>query len=300
MIAVDWGTTSLRAYRLDSSGTVVEQRNAAAGVLACQGNFEAVLSKMLHGWPDTNVLMAGMIGSRNGWHEVPYVSSPAGLHEIAGGMHEFAAASLPGRSLFIVPGVSHVGHDHHPEVMRGEETQVLGLATKLSAADTHVICLPGTHSKWVTLAQGRIVSVRTAMTGELYALLRHRSLSAALMAECRDDAPDIDDPDAFARGVLDSSGHGGLGHHLFAARTQGLFGLLAPEAAPSYLSGLLIGHELRGLIPAICPRVHLVGATNLLVRYQRALGVLGVAATGHAQDMCSRGLFGVAAVRADH
>jgi 2-dehydro-3-deoxygalactonokinase len=300
MIAIDWGTTSLRACRLDSSGTVLERRSKIAGVLTCQGSFEPVLADMLRGWPDTDVLMAGMIGSRNGWHEVPYIESPAGLAEIAAGMHEFSAASLPGRRLFIVPGVSQLGPDHHPEVMRGEETQVLGLAAELSAAGPHVICLPGTHSKWVGWANGRVVSVRTAMTGELYALLRHQGLLASLMPHQTERTRDICDEATFARGVADSQRHGGLGHQLFAVRTQALFGLLSPEAAPSYLSGLLIGHELRGLMPAGCSLVHLVGEAELIARYQRALAVLGVAATGHEQGMCERGLFSLAATRAGH
>jgi 2-dehydro-3-deoxygalactonokinase len=288
MIAVDWGTSSLRAYRLSSEGAVLEQRNTDAGVLASQGHFEAVLAKIVHGWPEATVWMAGMIGSRSGWQEVPYVACPAGFAAVAAGMRQVAAPALPGRRVFIVPGVSDAVASQHPEVMRGEETQVLGLADQLGTEGRHVICLPGTHSKWVTWSDGGIVSLRTAMTGELYALLRRHSLLAALMPAVGED---VDDADAFARGVTDSQRGGVLGNHLFAVRTHGLFGTLAPAVAPSYLSGLLIGHELQGLLPAHRPSVHLIGDAALVQRYRRALALLDVAAATHAPDLCARGLF---------
>jgi len=292
VIAVDWGTSSFRAYRLDASGQVLERRSAAAGLLSCQGNFEAVLTRQLEGWNDTVIVMAGMIGSRNGWHEVPYVACPAGAAEIAAGLHEVEAATMRGRRIFIAPGVSHHSAHRPPEVMRGEETQVLGLAEQLHDSGAHTVCLPGTHSKWVRLEHGRIVSLRTAMTGEVYALLRQRSLLAALMPEGGDD---IDDPEAFVRGVAASAGDGGLTNHLFGVRTQGLFGTLSAAQAPSYLSGLLIGHELHGLLPARPMAVHLIGEVALLRRYQRALAASNVTSCVHGETLVTRGLFRLAA-----
>ena len=295
MIAVDWGTTSFRAYRLDAAGVVLEQRSAAAGLLACQGAFEAVLVQQLKGWDDDTVLMAGMIGSRSGWHEVPYVDCPAGLDEVAAGMLQIDVPALPGRRVFIAPGVAQHGGDRPPEVMRGEEVQILGLADRLSGRGTHTLCLPGTHSKWVRLRAGRIESLRTAMTGELYALLRRHSLLAALMPGVADDG---DDADAFNRGLAESARDGGLGHQLFGVRTLGLFGALSPAQAPSYLSGLLIGHELRGLLPRRRTTVHLVGESALLQRYQRALATLAVDAQVHGDASSARGLFRLAGARA--
>jgi 2-dehydro-3-deoxygalactonokinase len=294
MIAVDWGTSSVRAYRLATDGRVIDQRSTAAGLLACQGHFEAVLAQQVAGWDDTTILMAGMIGSRSGWVEVPYADCPAGAHEIAAGMREVAAASLPGRRVWIVPGLAHHPADEPPEVMRGEEVQIIGLPGEISEAGSHCICLPGTHSKWVRVEDGRIVSLRTAMTGEVYALLRQHSLLASLMPESTH--ADADDEASFARGMDASAGTGGLLHHLFGVRTQGLFGLLPAERAPSYLSGLLIGHELRGN-RSDASLVHLVGGAALVRRYERALAQLGVATHSHAESLSARGLHRLALAR---
>jgi len=295
MIAVDWGTSSLRVYRLDGAGRVVDQRAVAQGLLACNGEFARVLAGQLEGWDDENVLLAGMAGSRSGWREVPYVACPAGLEEIAAGLTELEPSALPGRRVWIAPGVVKHGVDHPPEVMRGEETQVLGLLDELPGDGPHTLCLPGTHSKWVVVERGRIVSLRTAMTGELYALLRGHSLLAALMpAEAAEDG---DDALAFARGVQASAAAGGLANHLFGVRTLGLFDALSREGAPSYLSGLLVGHELRGL-PGGPPReVHLVGAPQLVERYRRALHLLDVSARLHPEASTARGLHRLASSR---
>jgi len=295
MIAVDWGTSSFRAYQLDAAGTAREQRSAAAGLLSCGGRFGEVLAQQLDGWDDRLVLMAGMVGSRSGWREVSYVACPAGLGEVAAGLAELDASALPARRVFIVPGVSQREAGAAPDVMRGEETQLLGLLERLPGAGPHTVCLPGTHSKWVQLHAGRIVGLRTAMTGELYALLRRHSLLAALMP--KDSAEDADDPEAFARGVAASAAEGGLAHQLFGVRTLGLFGELGATAAPSYLSGLLIGHELRSLHSHASGVVHLVGGAALVPRYTRALALLGVAVQAHGEDLSAAGLYRIAVAR---
>jgi 2-dehydro-3-deoxygalactonokinase len=291
MIAVDWGTSSFRAYRLDASGAVLEQRSGAAGLLACQGRFELMLAKQLIGWNDELVMMAGMIGSRNGWHEVPYVACPAALDEIAAGLLSVAAQSLPGRRIFIAPGLSHRPGPNQPgapEVMRGEESQLLGLFGELPGAGPHTVCLPGTHSKWATVGAGRINAFHTAMTGELYALLKQHSLLGALMppeagAATAEDAP------AFELGVRTSAEAGGLLSHLFSVRTRGLFGELSATQLPSYLSGLLIGHELRGLL-AGAQQVHLIGSAALVQHYRRALALRHVDVQVHGEALVARGL----------
>lgn len=295
MIVVDWGTSSFRAYRLDAAGTVREQRSAAAGLLSCDGRFAAVLAQQLEGWDDDRVLMAGMVGSRSGWREVPYVACPAGLAQIAAGVVELEAAALPGRRVAIVPGVSQREAGTAPDVMRGEETQVLGLLDRLPGAGPHTVCLPGTHSKWVQVQGGRIVGLRTAMTGELYALLRRHSLLAALMPAAAED--DGDDSEAFAQGVAASAADGGLAHQLFGVRTRGLFGELGTTGAPSYLSGLLIGHELRALRSGSDAVVHLVGGAALVPRYSRALQALGALAQAHGENLSADGLFRIAVER---
>lgn len=287
MIAVDWGTSSFRAYRLDAAGAVLEQRSTAAGLLACQGRFESMLAQQLGGWDDRLVVMAGMIGSRNGWCEVPYVACPAGLDELAAGLIEVAAASLPGRRVFIVPGLSHRPVPGSPEVMRGEETQLLGLFGELPGAGPHTVCLPGTHSKWATVGAGLVRAFHTAMTGELYSVLKQHSLLGALMD---DDAGAADeDAPAFDLGVRASADVGGLLSHLFSVRTRGLFGELTAAQLPSYLSGLLIGHELNGLL-AGAQQVHLIGNQALLQRYRRALALCHVDVQVHGEALVARGL----------
>ena len=291
MIAVDWGTSSFRAYRLGAGGAVLEQRSAAAGLLSCQGRFEPMLVQQLAGWSDELILMAGMIGSRNGWREVPYVACPAGVDEIAAGLLQVTAESLPGRRVLIAPGLSHQPAAGAPEVMRGEETQLLGLFGGLAGAGPHTVCLPGTHSKWATVGADRISSFHTAMTGELYAVLKQHSLLGALMDHDADggaaDAP------AFELGVRTSLDAGGLLGHLFSVRTRGLFGELSAAQLPPYLSGLLIGHELNGLL-GDARQVHLIGSEALVQRYRQALALRSVEAQVHGEALAARGLYRLA------
>lgn len=297
MIAVDWGTSSVRAWRLDAGGAVRDQRAMSADLLACRGRFDALLAELLAGWDEPTVLMAGMVGSRNGWREVPYAPCPAAADEIAAGLCEVSAGALPGRRVFIAPGLVHQQRDGDapPEVMRGEETQLVGLLHTLPTDAAHTVCLPGTHSKWARLEGGRIVDFRSAMTGELYALLRRHSLLAGLMPPLSEEG-DKDDAAAFEAGLAASARDGGLTNHLFGVRTLGLFGAFESAQAPSYLSGLLIGHELRAL-RGDAATVHLVGAPALCRRYERALRSLGAASQLHGEAVAAQGLHRLALAR---
>ena len=222
-----------------------------------------------------------MIGSRNGWREVPYVACPVGLDEIATGMLLVPAESLPGRRIFIAPGLSHRPAAGAPEVMRGEEIQLLGLFDEL----------PGTHSKWATVGSGRISAFHTAMTGEVYAVLKQHSLLGALMDH--DAGAATEDAPAFELGVRTSNDAGGLLSHLFSVRTRGLFGELSAAQLPSYLSGLLIGHELNGLL-AGAQHVHLIGSEALVQRYRSALSLHNVDVRVHGEALAARGLYNLA------
>ncbi|MBB3827283.1 2-dehydro-3-deoxygalactonokinase [Xanthomonas arboricola] len=289
MIAVDWGTSSLRAYLLDATGAVLEQRRGSDGILACQGRFAEVLTRLIAGW-NGPLLLSGMIGSRNGWVEQPYLPCPAGTAALAQAMRS-KDDLLPGRTLWFVPGVSTGEHDGVPDVMRGEETQLVGLIAALGGGE-HVACLPGTHSKWARIANGQLTDFATVMTGELYAVLRQHSILGKLMD---DDHAELDAA-AFLQGVDRSADPGGLSHHLFGTRTLGLFERLSSAALPSYLSGLLIGHELREHRGdhAI---VHLVGSPALAQRYALALRHLGVESQLHPEDLAAAGLFALARQR---
>lgn len=286
MIAIDWGTSSLRGYRLGADGAVLEQRRSDQGIGACSGRFADTLAALVDGWPG-DIVLCGMIGSRNGWIELAYAPCPADAAALAAAMRPLQDPALPGRTLWFVPGVSS-GADAVPDVMRGEETQLIGLLDRLPHGQ-HQVCLPGTHSKWVDLRDGRIVALATAMTGELYAVLRQHSLLGRLM---NGDDAHFDTP-AFDAGLQRSGEPGGLLHHLFGVRSLGLFERLHGAAAPSYLSGLLIGHELRARLPLQAP-VHLIGGHGLLSRYAHALQALGIASQAHPEDLAARGLYRLA------
>lgn len=289
MIAVDWGTSSLRLYRLDESGHVCERRRSERGLQASAGQFEAVLAEEIAGWDDRLLLLSGMVGSRSGWQEVPYLPCPAGIDDLAAALVPLQAPALADRALWVVPGVSDTGGDAVPDVMRGEETQLAALLAVLPRGN-HVVCLPGTHSKWVSIADGQIRRLTTAMTGELYAVLRTHSLLGKLMPE--DDSRF--DAWAFESGLKRSRQKGGLLHHLFGVRTLGLFNQLEGSALPSYLSGLLIGHEiLSSGVLEHTPRlsqVHLIGSDRLLALYAQALISWGIGVQRHPEDLAARGM----------
>jgi 2-dehydro-3-deoxygalactonokinase len=282
MIAIDWGTTSLRATRLDAHGAVMGQRRSAQGIRAAEGRFAEVLREEIEGWDDALVVMAGMVGSRQGWFEMPYVACPAGAAGIAQAMQRVPVREFPDREIWLVPGLQAM-HEGVPDVMRGEEAQLCGVLAQLPAQRT-IVLLPGTHSKRAVIEGGRITGFATAMTGELFELLCAHSLLGKLMQ------PGIFDAAAFARGVAHAARAGDLLAHLFATRTLGLFGLLAPEQSHSFLSGLLIGHELDDL-PADAGTLHLVGAPALLVAYEKALALRGHGVRIHDESASAQGLF---------
>ena len=256
MIAVDWGTSSLRCYRLDAQGKIIESRASERGILNVgPGEFSQVLERQLQGWDETPIVMSGMVGSRQGWKEAPYVQCPAGFDEIAARLVEVRHGT------WIVPGLSCRDPAGVPDVMRGEETQILGCGAQ------GTLCLPGTHSKWAEVKNGRIERFSTSMTGELYAVLRQHSILGRMMEEGKPD------DGAFADGVKRSGEAGGMLHHLFGVRTRGLTGELGAAASASYLSGILIGHELRA---QRAREFSVLGTAELAALYQRAAALLGM------------------------
>jgi len=239
-IVADWGTTNLRAWALDGEGAVVDQRGGARGLLAVQGGrFAEALAEVCGGWfaPGVPVLLSGMVGSKLGWSEVPYLIAPVDLGELFGHLH-LVESSLP-VTVRIVPGVK-LEDAKQPDVIRGEETQIAG-ALQLLGIQDGVFVLPGTHSKWAMVEAGRLTAFRTYMTGEVFGLLRNTgTLSQLMQGEGQDEA-------AFSEGVTRgaSADAGGLLHRLFAVRTLGLLDKMPRTSLSSYLSGLLIGAEVR-------------------------------------------------------
>ncbi|MEZ0472986.1 2-dehydro-3-deoxygalactonokinase, partial [Luteimonas salinilitoris] len=212
--------------------------------------------------------------------------------ELAAALQPCDAPELPGRRLWFVPGMAD--RTGAGDAMRGEETQVLALLERLGRG-RHVICLPGTHSKWVEADDGRIVSIATAMTGELFDLLRrHGTLAELAPAGAGHAGIGTAEAEAFDRGMHDSAAAGGLLHHLFGARARVLFDSLSAARLPDYLSGLLIGHEVRALSPTSAKAggvpVHLIGNDALLDAYGHALVVFGVEIRRHSEQLAADGL----------
>lgn len=292
LIALDWGTSSLRAYLLGENGRCLAQTSGAFGILnVADGAFDAVYLQLCAGWQGEYgplpVLASGMIGSRQGWLEAPYLPCPATPAQIAAGLVHLQASD--GARLHIVPGLSCRNAHGIPDVMRGEETQLLGVIETGGAA---LWVLPGTHSKWAHCAGGTIDAFSTYMTGELYAVLcRHSILGRLMPAEAQDDAG------AFARGVgYGLSAGADLARKLFSARSLGLFSEVPAEGLADYLSGLLLGAEIRDA-QALWPsstELGLIGEPGLCARYRRGLDIAGMRVRESCTDAAARGLWRVA------
>ena len=293
LIGLDWGTSSLRAYLLGKDGSCLDRNQGAFGILnVADGAFDAVYVRLCAGWQRDYgllpVLASGMIGSRQGWLEAPYVECPASPVQIAARMVSLQASD--GVRIHIVPGLSWRTAQGMPDVMRGEETQLLGVIAREGKA---LWVLPGTHSKWARSENGGIASFSTYMTGELYALLREHSILGRLMP-----ATPGADPAAFERGIIYGlNADEDLPRKLFSVRSLGLFGEIRPEGLPDYLSGLLLGAEVRDALAHVqaTTSVGLIGEPALCERYRAALGIAGVRATTADADAAPRGLWRIAA-----
>jgi 2-dehydro-3-deoxygalactonokinase len=296
LIALDWGTTSLRAYLLDGRGTVVDQRAAPLGILNVpSGDFEAAFEQTCADWFSAhgtlNTLACGMIGSRQGWREARYVNCPAALSDLALKLTRFP--TMRGAGFAIVPGLTCQNALGVPDVLRGEETQILGALLE-DSTNTQIFVLPGTHSKWVLTEAGTVVSFATFMTGELFALLRNHSILGKTMDGDAHDAQAFDQGCDYARDEAEKGA--GLLHALFSARTLRLTERIAARSAHAYLSGLLIGAELlEALRYFAAPRsVLLIGEPLLVARYQQAARRCGVEAAIADSETTVRGLWRIA------
>ena len=288
LIGVDWGTSRLRSALLAGDGAVLAEHAAESGILAVRdGEFAAVLRDAVGalGAPaNVPIVLSGMITSRQGWHELPYETCPAGVDALAGALHRVEEPGLG--TLHFITGLAWTSPDGIPDVMRGEETQILG---QDDIAPGEAVVLPGTHSKWVVVEAGRIARFRTFMTGELFAVLEAHSILGRLMTRGPED------PAAFARGVrLGLAGNGLLGR-LFSARTLPLMGEVPESAVRDYLSGLLIGAEIAEAQAAERPAaVVVIGSGVLTRRYATALDLAGIRHRPGHGDAAYRGQWRVA------
>ena len=269
LLAGDWGSTNLRLFLMDAEGTVTATRQSAQGVRSLQPDqfraaFEDLAADLLDGATPGGILLCGMVGARQGWLEAPYAEAPAGAAEIAA---RFGQVETRWGPAWIAPGLIARRPDGRADVMRGEETQILGAG----AGADGMIVTPGTHSKWARTEGGRITGFTTYMTGELFEVLKRHSMLGALI----EDGPP--DPAAFDLGVARARTGEPLQSLLFSVRSEGLTGALPGPSLASYLSGLLIGGEIAaGLAAAPGAAPTLIGDPTLTTLYATALAAFGL------------------------
>jgi 2-dehydro-3-deoxygalactonokinase len=291
--AVDWGTSSFRLWLLDAAGGVLTERRSGEGMLTAGAEgFGPILEKHLAaaGAPENlPVIVCGMAGARQGWIEAPYVTLPADLDGILAG-----AVPVPGqaREIRILPGLAQHSAEA-PDVMRGEETQLAGVLPLFSSG-RHLICMPGTHSKWVEAADGVITGFGTWLTGELFSVLSKQSILRHSLGE--NAAPALPDTRAFVAACTEALVHGGdIGPSLFRIRAAVLLQDLQPADAAARLSGMLIGAEIasaRRLFDAPSDKIILVASGPLGSLYAAALKLAGCAVLqADADEAVRAGLF---------
>ncbi|OSQ35781.1 2-keto-3-deoxy-galactonokinase [Thalassospira mesophila] len=274
-IAVDWGTSNLRLWAMDGAGDILARCESDLGLnkIADDG-FETVLRDLVADWlPDDNgadsaipVIICGMAGAKQGWREAPYASLPARPASLAAGAVQ-PPLSKAGLAVYILPGLKQVDD---PDVMRGEETQLVGFMADNSDFAGWV-CLPGTHSKWAHIANGTITGFRTYMSGEVFALLSQQSI-------LRHSMQGADDAVAFDKAVKDVAvPSGDLLHRLFTIRAGGLVGANGGQTGAAQLSGFVIGSEIADIVARLGKgdSIALIGDGKLAVRYRQALSVHG-------------------------
>jgi 2-dehydro-3-deoxygalactonokinase len=260
-IAVDWGTTNRRAYLIDSAGKQTDEFEDGKGVLSVpDGGFAAAIAEIREKLGDKPLLLAGMIGSNRGWKEAPYVPCPASIDDLV------SKLVWAGEREAIVPGVSYIGNGR-ADVMRGEEVQLLGAVAADLVASDGLLCHPGTHNKWTSLHDAEIQSFQTVMTGELFSLLKEHSILSDLLK-----GP-VDDNDVFRQAANHAIFNESLPAELFSARASVLLGQMKREDAASYVSGLLIGTDVRiGLSVPTSAQIAVMGRPELTRLYAAALG----------------------------
>jgi 2-dehydro-3-deoxygalactonokinase len=294
LIAVDWGSSSFRAYLMSSAGEVLDEVASGDGIgSVAAGAYPATLKRLTGHWlnahPSLPIIASGMVGSRHGWREAAYVKCPASPRDVAAHLTQVEA---DGRRVHLAAGLSYADETGQPDVMRGEETEIFGIAD----AGARLIVLPGSHSKWARVEGERIVAFKTFVTGELFAALRDHTVAGAFARA----APAKNPGEAFALGVQRGAEAGGEGKFgllglLFGARSLPLMGAIAENDSGEYLSGLLVGAEIgeaRRLFPGEAP--HVAGAEALVARYLSAFEALGVSARAAPPRAAARGLFRIA------
>lgn len=282
LIGVDWGSTRFRAYLLGEDGSLLDKVENDQGIFAHkQVNHEEILYRSCEKWlrrmPEMPVLMAGMIGSRNGWFETGYLSCPVSVDSLTANI--IPLPDLYSHPVYVVPGISALAVSGLPDVIRGEETQIFGVVDA-SSANNLMVCVPGTHSKWVQVENNKISHFSTFVTGEIFAAIRHCGSISSILTE------GVSDPDAFMDGVGASQHAGGLLNHLFSVRACAVTNRNALNLNHSYLSGLLIGAEIKSALE-IYPgtsKILVLGTDALIHDYNSAFSGLGIAVSSSTSE----------------
>jgi 2-dehydro-3-deoxygalactonokinase len=287
IVGVNWGSSNFRAYRIGADGAAIDEYAQPKGIVGLdRDGMAAIMDELVERWGGNEPIYAsGMIGSNVGWCEVPYADAPAGRDSLAGAAVE---ARIGKAKVRIVPGVTcRRSFDDMPDILRGEEIELLGVAALVPAGS--VVGLPGTHTKWARLDDGRIGEFITSMSGEIFDRLTSKGLLASVVEGEAHDGP------AFREGVhFGSDGRLGLGTLLFGARARVIRGEVGKRDAASYIRGLLIGSEVSDALrvyPSLSDApVVLVGTGHLSRLYARALASKGVKTTlVDSRDACLKG-----------
>ena len=296
LVAVDWGTSSLRGALINSEGLVLEKRAFPQGIMqVAHGQFQHVFEQRFGDWmkAESLCLVSGMAGSRQGWREAPYCPCPCGFEDLSQHLQwieKDRIGIVPGLSLWN-DATSDPTHSGTPDVMRGEEIQIFGALNNLQLHTAQFV-LPGTHSKWAKVSNNQITYFKTFMTGEFYGLLSQHSI---LAKTCLPDAPWK--KEIFLEGVHQSQKPGGLLHHAFTARSLSLFDKLSPAQSSSYISGLLIGEEIKSAFNeqqnASAP-LFILGNSQLTLRYACAMEAFNVSTNTLTDEMTWVGLWALA------
>jgi len=289
LIGIDWGTSSLRAFLIGAGGEVLDHISKPLGIMQIKdGDFERSFNDLVGPWQqaiDLPIIASGMITSRNGWVETPYVSVPSGVQQLADALVTHKTSD--GTTITFVTGMT-ADHNGVPDVMRGEETQIIGAS--VLGMSNGIFVMPGTHSKWITLRCDQIVDYSTYMTGEVFAALSKHTILATLM----EYAPFKED--AFRKGCAVGLAEGSnFLHDLFGVRSLPLFGKITGTMVKDYLSGLLIGAEVKGAdVAQIKGPVTIIGRDDLADRYEIALSIAGLKTNRAPDDIVARGHFMIA------
>jgi len=291
LIALDWGLSSFRAYHLDDRGSVLQRLSSDSGILTIEGDgFEQCLRQQLQKIDgvasETAIIASGMITSRQGWCETPYVTCPASLVDLARGLLSIEIRDYG--KIWFVPGVNQISPD--PDIMRGEETQLAGM----QSGQGLTAILPGTHSKWAQLKDAEITRFKTFMTGELYAILIKHSILGKTSGSSWSD-------DFFREGVRKGFAfreeNKGLLSELFQVRVQTIMGAIPDEFVASHVSGLLLGCEVADALHSgfeSAGKKQIVGEERLARLYKMALSECGLDAGIVRDDLAAIGLFRIA------